>query len=54
MMVIDRLATFDQNKIANSFKIFFTVIRSKYASFIPTSLKGFKDFLGAADTNLDE
>ena len=54
MMVIDRLETFDQSKIANGFNKFFTDIEPKFSLPIPSSFKDFKDFLSAVETNLDE
>ena len=53
MMVID-VCEIDQNKIAHNFNKFFTHIRPKIASSIPSLSKDFKDFLSSASINLDE
>ena len=54
MTLIDGREMFDQSKTANGFNKFFTDFGPKLVYFIPNSLKDFKDFLSAAETNLDE
>ena len=53
-MVIDRIETFDQNKITNGFNKYFTEIGPKLASSIPASSKVFKQFMNVSKTVLQE
>ena len=53
-MVIDRIETFDQNKIANGFNKYFNEIGPKLASSIPASSKVSKQFMNVSKTVLQE
>lgn len=53
-MVLGGYKMFDHSKIANGFNKFSTDIGPKLASLIPSSFMDFKDFLSAAETNLDD
>ena len=53
-MVIDRIETFDQNKITNGFNKYFTEIGPKLASSIPASSKVFKKLMNVSETVLQE
>ena len=53
-MVIDRIGTFDQEKIANGFNKYFTEVRPKLASSISISSKDFKQFMNVSKTALQE
>ena len=52
--VIDGIETFDQEKIANGFNKYLTVIGFKLASSISTSSKYFKQFMNISKTALQE
>ena len=53
-MVIDRIETFDQEKIAIEFNKYFTEIGPKLASSIPTSSKDVKQFMNVSKIALQE
>ena len=53
-MIIDGIATFDRNKIANGFNNFFTEICPELASSIPNTSEDFQNFISTQDKVFEE